>query len=42
MIIGGDQSVSIAVSVASDFVKKATTNGMAANKRVHPAPDDVI
>jgi serine protease Do len=33
MIIGGDQSVSIASSVAVDFVKKANQNGNAASKR---------
>jgi len=42
MIIGGDQSVSIAASVANDFVKKATSNGTSANKRVQPTPNDVI
>ena len=42
MIIGGDQSVSIAASVAKDFVKKATTNGTSEYKRVHPTPNDVI
>ena len=36
MIIGGDQSVSIAASVANGFVKKATKN------RVLSTPDDVI
>jgi serine protease Do len=36
MIIGGDQSVSIAASVASDFVRKAI------EKRVEPVPNDVI
>ena len=36
MIVGGDQSVSIASSVAVDFVKKATKD------RVQPVPDDVI
>ena len=35
MIIGGDQSVSIAASVASDFVAKAM-------KKVEPVPNDVI
>lgn len=40
MIIGGDQSVSIASSVAVDFVKKANQNGNAASKR--SAPSDVI
>ena len=42
MIVGGDQSVSIAASVAVDFVKKATLNGSLANKRVVPTPNDVI
>ncbi|HEX9331075.1 MAG TPA: trypsin-like peptidase domain-containing protein [Anaerolineales bacterium] len=42
MIIGGDQSVSIAASVANDFVKKATSNGTSVNKRVQPTPNDVI
>jgi serine protease Do len=42
MIIGGDQSVSIAVSVAVDFVKKATRNGSTASRRATPAPNDVI
>jgi serine protease Do len=42
MIIGGDQSVSIAVSVVSDFVRKATANGNYTNKRVTPTPSDVI
>jgi len=37
MIVGGDQSVSIAASVAVDFVQKAT-----ANKRIQPTPHDVI
>jgi serine protease Do len=36
MIVGGDQSVSIASSVAVDFVKKATRD------RVQPVPNDVI
>jgi serine protease Do len=36
MIVGGDQSVSIASSVAVDFVKKATKD------RVQPVPSDVI
>src|SRR5512143_3203082 len=35
MIIGGDQSVSIAASVASDFVRKVT-------KKAEPVPSDVI
>lgn len=42
MIIGGDQSVSIAASVATDFVKKAITNGNYAKKKVEPTPSDVI
>jgi serine protease Do len=36
MIVGGDQSVSIAASVARDFVQKATRD------RVRPVPGDVI
>jgi serine protease Do len=36
MIVGGDQSVSIAASVANDFVKKTTRN------RVQATPNDVI
>jgi len=36
MIVGGDQSVSIAASVASDFVRKAV------RQRGEPAPGDVI
>ena len=42
MIVGGDQSVSIAASVAVDFVKKAIVNGNYANKRVTSTPNDVI
>jgi len=42
MIVGGDQSVSIAASVASDFVKKAIGNGISMNKRAGPVPNDVI
>src|SRR5512141_1762052 len=37
MIVGGDQSVSIAASVANEFVKKAT-----ANRKVPVTPNDVI
>jgi serine protease Do len=37
MIIGGDQSVSIAASVVTEFVKKAT-----ANRKVQVTPNDVI
>ena len=40
MIVGGDQSVSIASSVAVDFVKKANVNGHAGSKR--STPNDVI
>jgi serine protease Do len=40
MIIGGDQSVSIAASVAKDFVKKAISNWV--NTKVQPTPNDVI
>jgi serine protease Do len=36
MIVGGDQSVSIAASVANDFVKKAMKD------KVQPVPNDVI
>lgn len=36
MIVGGDQSVSIAASVATDFVRKAIS------KRAEPVPNDVI
>jgi hypothetical protein len=36
MIVGGDQSVSIAASVAEDFVKKAL------EKRAERTPHDVI
>ncbi len=35
MIVGGDQSVSIAASVATDFVRKVA-------KKVEPVPSDVI
>ena len=42
MIIGGDQSVSIASSVAVDFVHKALKNRNYANKREIPTPNDVI
>ena len=40
MIIGGDQSVSIAASVATNFVKKALSDWV--NKKVQPTPRDVI
>jgi serine protease Do len=42
MIVGGDQSVSIAASVASDFVKKAIGNGVSVNERAKPVPNDVM
>lgn len=42
MIIGGDQSVSIAASVATDFAKKATRNGTSPKKRADFTPNDVI
>jgi serine protease Do len=42
MIIGGDQSVSIASSVAIDFVRKAIRNGTAARKNEERVPSDVI
>src|SRR5512147_2213101 len=42
MIIGGDQSVSIAASVATDFVRKALGNGAVREKRAEPVPIDVI
>jgi serine protease Do len=42
MIIGGDQSVSIASTVAVDFVDKALKNGTNANKRATLTPSDVI
>lgn len=42
MIIGGDQSVSIASSVAIDFVKKAIRNGTSANKKEERVPSDVM
>lgn len=42
MIVGGDQSVSIAASVATDFVTKAISNGTPVNKRAEPVPNDVI
>ena len=40
MIIGGDQSVSIAAAVAKDFVKKAISNWV--HEKARPAPNDVI
>jgi len=40
MIVGGDQSVSIAASVAKEFVQKAVSNG--AKEKAQPTPSDVI
>ena len=42
MIVGGDQSVSIASSVAVDFVNKALRNGNNVIKRATATPNDVI
>jgi serine protease Do len=42
MIVGGDQSVSIASSVAIDFVKKAIRDGASAGKDAERVPGDVI
>jgi serine protease Do len=42
MIIGGDQSVSIAASVASDFVKRALSDWVNKKAKVQPTPIDVI
>jgi serine protease Do len=42
MIVGGDQSVSIAASVANEFVQKAIRNGASAEKRAERTPNDVI
>src|SRR5215216_7874175 len=39
MIVGGDQSISIASSVAVDFVNKALKNESDANKRVTATPN---
>ncbi len=41
MIIGGDQSVSIATSVINNFIKKANSNRVTANQKA-PVPNDVI
>jgi serine protease Do len=40
MIIGGDQSVSIAASVAKDFATNAVSDWV--SKKVQPTPNDVI
>ena len=42
MIIGGDQSVSIAASVASDFVKKVLANQKSNERASQRTPADVI
>lgn len=42
MIVGGDQSVSIAASVANDFVRKALANNTVEGKSNRPTPQDVI
>jgi serine protease Do len=42
MIIGGDQSVSIAASVANDFVRKALANNKVERKSNQRTPQDVI
>jgi len=42
MIVGGDQSVSIAASVATDFVRKAIAKSKLSAKTPHPTPNDVI
>ncbi len=42
MIVGGDQSVSIASSVVADFANKALKNENYANQGVKATPNDVI
>ena len=42
MIVGGDQSVSIAASVANEFVRRATASGKPANRIDRPTSKDVI
>jgi hypothetical protein len=42
MIVGGDQSVSIAASVAEEFVRKAISKDASVNKRTEHTPHDVI
>ena len=42
MIVGGDQSVSIAASVANDFVRKALKNEVSSSNRAERTPNDVI
>jgi len=42
MIVGGDQSVSIAASVAVEFVSKAMRNGTSGKRKIDPVPNDVM
>ena len=42
MIVGGDQSVSIAASVATDFVRRAVTENTSSAKAASPTRNDVI
>ncbi len=42
MIVGGDQSVSIAASVAVQFVRKASMKSASSNQTTHRTPNDVI
>jgi serine protease Do len=42
MIVGGDQSVSIAASVANEFVNKALKNEGSGSQRAERTPSDVI
>lgn len=42
MIVGGDQSVSIAASVAIEFVNTAMRNGTSVKRKSEPVPNDVI
>lgn len=42
MIVGGDQSVSIAASVAGEFVRKAMSSGSSEKKSSRPASNDVM
>ena len=42
MIIGGDQSVSIAASVARDFVSKTLANQKTESRAGHRTPEDVL
>ncbi|HEX5941145.1 MAG TPA: trypsin-like peptidase domain-containing protein [Anaerolineales bacterium] len=42
MIVGGDQSVSIAASVATDFVRKAIREEIPVKKKTESVPNDVM